>query len=137
MTKLPGNPLPWVRSIVKQSREIFQSRFSLSYRAEGLLEPLLYVVLDISESNQCIPKGHNKKQDSEDLTESPITFLVTLIVHVASKGKLGVNNEEEVDGSEARQADIEKCNTSLGVCRGWNCLSSLYMFNNLHKETLS
>jgi hypothetical protein len=67
------------------------------------------------------------------LTESPITFLVTLIVNVATKGKLSVDHEEEVDGSEARQADIEKCNTSSGICRSWNCLSSF----DLHKEKLS
>jgi hypothetical protein len=59
-------------------------------------------------------------------------FLVTLIVHVASKCKLGVDNEEEVDGYEARQADIEKC-SARGVRRSWNCLSSFY----LHKEKLS
>jgi hypothetical protein len=88
---------------------------SLSYGTEGLLESLLYVVLDISERNPCIPKRHNEKKEGKDLTESPFTFLVTLIVHVASKGKLGVNNEEEVDGYEARQANIEKCSMSSGI----------------------
>ena len=79
---------------------------------EGLLESLLYVVLDISERKPCIPKRNKEKKESEDLTESPITFLVTLIAHVASKCKLGVDNEEEVDGHEAGQADIEKCSTN-------------------------
>ena len=81
---------------------------------EGLLEALLYVVLDISERNPRISERHKEKKESEDLTESPITFLVTLIILVALKRQLSVDNEEDVDGYEARKANIEKCSTNSG-----------------------
>jgi hypothetical protein len=38
-----------------------------------------------------------------------------LIVLVALKGQLGVDNEEDVDGYKARKANIEKCSTTSGV----------------------
>ena len=82
---------------------------------EGLLKSLLYVVLDISECNPSISKRHKEKKESEDLTESPITFLVTLIILVALKRKLGVDNEEDIDGYEGGKANIEKCGTNMGV----------------------
>jgi ribonuclease HII len=78
---------------------------------------LLYVALDISERNPCISKRHNEKKESKDLTESPVAFLIALIVHVAMKSQLGVDNEEEVDGYEARKANIEKCSTNSGIRR--------------------
>ena len=84
---------------------------------EGLLKSLLYIVLDISERNPCIPKRHKEKKESKDLTESPLTFLSTLIVLVALKGQLSVDNEENIDGYEARKANIEKYRTNSGVRR--------------------
>jgi len=107
--------LPRIRAIQKEFGEIVSSYFKLSYSAEGLLESLLYVVLDISERNPSISKRHKEKKESEDLTESPITFLVTLIIFVALKRQLSVDNEEDVDGYKGRKANIEKCGTNSGV----------------------
>ena len=120
---------------MKQYIETVQSRFSLSYRAERLLESLLGVVLNSSERNPNIPKRHEEKKKSEDLTESPIAFLVTLILHVALKGTLDVDNEEEVDGYKATQTNIEKCSMNSGVRGPWGCLPTLY--RNLHEQKLS
>jgi hypothetical protein len=131
MTKWPGNRPPWSRSVSKQSKEIFQSRFSLNNCPEGLLKSLLHVVLDSSECNPRISERHKEKKESEDLTESPVTFLVTLIGHVALKGKLDVDNEEEVGDYKARQANIEKCSMNFGVHRRQSCL-----FSNLQKQKL-
>jgi hypothetical protein len=91
------------------------SRFSLSYSAKGLIESLLYVVLNISKRKHSISKRHNKKKESEDLTKSPNALLATLITLVALKRQLSVDNEEDIDGYEGRKANIEKCSTNSGV----------------------
>jgi len=91
--------------------------FSLQYGVAGLFESLLYIVLDISERNPSISKRHKEKKESEDLTESPITFLIALIILVALKRQLGVDDEEEVGGYEAKKANIEKCSMNSSVRR--------------------
>ena len=92
-------------------------RLSLSYSVAGLLESLLYVALDISECNPCISERHNEKKESKDLSKSPVMFLIALVVIVALKSQLGVDNEEGIDGYKARKANIKKCSTNSGVRR--------------------
>jgi hypothetical protein len=62
MAKPPGNRPPRVCSCSKQCGELFSGSLSLGDCVEGLLESLVYVVLDISECNPCIPKRHKEQK---------------------------------------------------------------------------
>jgi hypothetical protein len=94
-------------------------RIRLSHNTECLLESLLCVVLDVSESYPGIAQRDNKQEKGENLTESPFAFFVTLIGCVALQGQFGVHDEEEVDQEKDNQTDekegsFEECGGEEG-----------------------